>query len=629
MNCLKILLLGNPNLFHTWTPKEWINLLLVCKQWRDYLYLDNQLAIDWGCDNDLPLRFACKYGFEERVTALLLNPIVNPAALDNSPLMVACAGGHLNIVNRLLSITPLAPRIEILIASLVKGHLKVSLALLKSGRVDLSVQPMISGLEVQQKLAKQNNCSLALTLAVQLGDNPELIVPLFVQTPNSSSLLLKEKCWKSIDILLERINDLSGRELTDAFLSRLDCPIEADILQRWLDRLGKNAADTEWLNLMLSKLTNPEAIARLLDNNTCNSLFLKSKQFSDQLTNASAAGHLPLLRVLTKPECVESIPHVLLHQCFLQSILHEQLECIAYYLSLRVIDPSYNNNQAICFAAEKGNIPIVQLLLDPNSGVAAFARLNTPLKTACKKGDLKLAQLFLDSSFRCFVDSNCLHSAIESNNLKMVEFILSHSREPLTLSRDMFRQALQSSEIMALLSQNYPSHIAVPEVEVLRQIIEECLSKAQLEWLPAFVDSRLVLSEEIENYIVSKRYHQVNRERTELQPAALPIFKALLSSGVGRVSLSLRRAEKMIFTLTKYKEWLTLITAGFNVEDFLNSEPLERELFQSKIALSLLKENPEFVSLRPFLGALKFNCSHATIKRAQNEIESWFALHQK
>lgn len=627
MNCLKILLLGNPNLFHNWTPREWINLLLVCKQWRDYLYLDNQLAIDWGCDNDLPLRFACKNGFEERVSTLLLNPIVNPAALDNSPLMVACVGGHLNIVNQLLPITPLAPRIEILIASLVKGHTEVSLALLKSGRVDLSAQPILSGLDAQQRLAKQNNCSLALALAVQLGDNPELIVPLFVQTHNSSSLLFKKKCWKSIDCLLERINDLSVRELTDVFLSRLDCPIEADILQRWLNRLGKTAADSEWLNLMLTKLTNLEAIARLLENNSCNSLFLKSKQFSDQLANASASGHLPLLKVLTKPECVESITHILLHQCFLQSILHEQLECVAHYLSLRVIDPSYRNNQAICFAAEKGNISIVQLLLD--NGAAAFARLNTPLKTACKCGNLELAQLFLDSSFRCFVDSSCLHSAIESNNIRMVEFILSHSQESLILSREMFREALENSEIMTLLSQNYPAHIVIQDVETLREIIEECLSKAQLEWLPTFVDSRLVLSEEIENYIVSKHYHQVNRERTELQKAALPIFKALLSSGVGRVSLSLRRAEKMIFTLTKYKEWLTLITAGLNVEDFLNSEILDRELFQAKIVLSFLKENPQFVSLRPFLSALKFTCSHSTIKRAQNEIEFWFALHQK
>ena len=143
MSELAVLCRFKPTVFHEWQPSEWLSMMLVCREWRDYLYAENPLAIDWGWNNDTPLRHAASAGFTDRVETLLRNPVVNSAALDNAAIMAACKAGRAGAVALLLKATPLSPHVDLLIVALILGFPKIAQLLLSSGRLDVAVQPRI------------------------------------------------------------------------------------------------------------------------------------------------------------------------------------------------------------------------------------------------------------------------------------------------------------------------------------------------------------------------------------------------------------------------------------------------------------------------------------------------------
>eukprot|EP01119_Soliformovum_irregulare_P020977 TRINITY_DN6871_c0_g1_i1.p1 TRINITY_DN6871_c0_g1~~TRINITY_DN6871_c0_g1_i1.p1 ORF type:complete len:243 (+),score=47.17 TRINITY_DN6871_c0_g1_i1:55-783(+) len=66
-----------------------------------------------------------------------------------------------------------------------------------------------------------------------------------------------------------------------------------------------------------------------------------------------------------------------------------------FHISLQVLDPSVNDNEAIRWACKEGNADCVQSLLnDPR--VSLSTRDNKPLRSACKHGWEKIVHLLLD-----------------------------------------------------------------------------------------------------------------------------------------------------------------------------------------------------------------------------------------
>lgn len=595
--------------------------MLVCKAWRDYFYEENPLAIDWGWQNDYPLRFSARHGFEDRVFSLLRNPVVNPAALNNAPLAAACSAGHFNIAAQLLRVTPLNPSIEMLIVSLFKKHQSIAKLLIESGRVDLRARPpSIQGLEAQQELATKHRCSLALVLASEMGDHPDVVLPLYRLSP-STTLLLRNKCWNCLDHLIEEIRDLRTADFEPALLARLAQPIEPPVLSKWLQRLSADVS----VSTLLTKLQNPEAIERLLLHQGCSDSFLQSREFADQLLSASKSGHLPLLQTLTKSS--PNIPWELLQSAFLVSVESNHLESVAHFLTLPQCDPSFKNNEAICIAAAGESIELLQTLLK-EPGVASWTQQNKPLRIACKLAKAKVVECLLASSPRCLVDQGCLELAFTSSNEEFLRAVLSGIQSPIELTCKMLQASLDQGAIEVLV-EHYPSKLAISSTSELKKLVQLLLLRGEMRWLAYFVDSRILLWDEVARIFKAKHFNQVNRERTELQATAIPFFRGLLGTSVGRLLIDIKMASYMIFSLAKHKEWLALISAASHPDDFMGQPSQEeQDLFKAKICIRLCSAGVEEQTGRIFFKSVKFLTESTTIAKAQKEIRAWQRLHE-
>jgi len=621
MECLAALLRAQPSALHDWQPREWLSLMLVCRQWRDYLYAENPLAIDWGWHNDAPLRFAARHGHSERVAQLLRNPVVNPAALDNAALMQAAIHGHTEAFGMLLAATPLAPAIEMLVAALARKHREIAVQLLTCGKLNLALQPRLSGLERQMALARHHRCSVLLVLAAEVGDYPELVCPLFEKTP-SWGLLNELQCWRCMDQLVGQISTVDLSEFQKCLLCRVESPIEDATLELWLDKL--RAADSDIsLQSVFSRLlrdASPALIAQLVK---LGQHYLEPIELYAQLEKACGAGHIDILRAAEG--ALESL-QVPLEHLLLAAIAAEQLSCVEWLLALPQIDPAYNNNQAICAAAERGSLALVdRLVREP--GVAAYARRNAPLRHACAAGSLPLMRLLLASSPRCCLDKSCFLSALQNKRVDALALILDRTAMPYEANAEIFSAGLGNEELMSVLCAALPTKLVIRTAAALRGIVELLLLHDEAQWLPALLDSRILLSEEIERIFRERHFDQVNRERVDLQRAALPFFRAVL--GAARPWVSSPVACKMIFTLAKHSEFAVLIEAALGCDELMDSSAETREIFKAKVCSALCKcSTIPVTTARSFFKAVKFNCKgNKAIQRCKREISDWLRDH--
>lgn len=633
MSELEILCRFKPTIFHEWQPSEWLSLMLVCKAWRDYLCEGNPLAIDWGWHNDTPLRHAASLGHTKRVASLLDNPVVNSAALDNAALMSACKAGHTDAFSLLLNATPLSPTIDLLIVALIRGCPKIGQLLLSSGRLDLSTQPNIDGLEKQKTLARQLNCSVILIIAIEAGDYPEIIKAL---SPPSSvlPLMLKHRRWLTLDRIIGQSPDLSINQFKAFFMQRLSVPIEEATLCLWIARLSELiGTDIEVWKVCIAELmdavSEPSGAALLttqLMKQCPNVSALPANQITELILEATEQGNVDDLSSLVSG-ISGSLQLTVAQQAFLLATEQKQTECLEWLLELPGVDPSFNNNQPIVAAVKSNHASTVELLLK-QVGVASFARDNTPLRIACEMGSISIAQILLHHSPRCYFNTRCLLAAVGGRHSDMIRFIFNHDDTVYPATFDLFEETLSHEETMIALCSAMPKKLAFTDVEELRAVVQLMLLKGESRWLVSVVDSRILLQQEIEQLFYGKHFHQVNRERTDLQKVALPFFKAILGSSTLRVYVRSEMAEKMIFNLKKSEEWNVLIDSALKSYEFCDDSLEAKETFRAHVCDVLCKStavNPAIVKI--FLKAVNFTTFNRAIQRTQKRIEEWFSTN--
>lgn len=98
--------------------------------------------VDPACQNNLPLRLACRYGHECIVKALLQkSQSVDPSSRNNEAIRLASSAGHYRIVRHLLDlgrVSPDALESQSLVLACINGHVDVVDILLGDGRVDMT-----------------------------------------------------------------------------------------------------------------------------------------------------------------------------------------------------------------------------------------------------------------------------------------------------------------------------------------------------------------------------------------------------------------------------------------------------------------------------------------------------------
>jgi hypothetical protein len=364
---------------------------------------------------------------------------------------------------------------------------------------------------------------------------------------------------------------------------------------------------------------SPAVVAQLIKLGS-----LKPEELYAQLEKACIAGHIDILRAA---EGALTTLQGKLEHLLLAAIGAEQLVCAEWLLALPQIDPAYNNNQAICAAAERGSLALVdRIVREP--GVAAYARCNTPLRHACAAGSLPMVQLLLASSPRCRLDKSCLAAALENQRADALALILDRATVPYEASAAIFKTALGDEELMSVLCAALPSKLVISTPASLRDIVELLLLRDETRWLPALMDSRILLSEEIERIFRERHFDQVNRKRVDLQRAALPFFKAVL--GTARPWVSSAVACKMIFTLVKHSEFTVLIEAALGCDELTDRDTEAREVFKAKVCSALCKCSAIPVTMgRSFFKAVVFECKgNKTIQRCKREISDWLRDHK-
>jgi hypothetical protein len=181
---------------------------------------------------------------------------------------------------------------------------------------------------------------------------------------------------------------------------------------------------------------------------------------------------------------------------------------------------------------------------------------------------------------------------------------------------------------MELVAAHYPEKFSIPNAESLREIVELLLLRGETKWLAKFVDSRILLWEEVERIFKAKHFNQVNRERIELQGAALPFFRGILGTSIGRVSTDPATAAYMIFTLAKNEEWLVLISAAVNVSEFMGDDLEAKDILKAKICLRLCSSaSIDEQTCRIFLRSVTFSTQGSLVRKAEQEVKRWLSEH--
>ncbi len=78
--------------------KDLLRICLVCKVWKDLAWRSVNLA--WN--DNYAIRMSCFHGYEKSVDYILKNPRVDPTALANEPLYLACMAPHKEVVKLLV-----------------------------------------------------------------------------------------------------------------------------------------------------------------------------------------------------------------------------------------------------------------------------------------------------------------------------------------------------------------------------------------------------------------------------------------------------------------------------------------------------------------------------------------------
>jgi len=82
--------------------RGWEGLLQAQARNKSILQIVMMLTYDWGLLDNILIRTACKYGFEDLVGCLLLSRTVNPITHNQECLTIACTNGHIDVIRLLL-----------------------------------------------------------------------------------------------------------------------------------------------------------------------------------------------------------------------------------------------------------------------------------------------------------------------------------------------------------------------------------------------------------------------------------------------------------------------------------------------------------------------------------------------
>ena len=134
---------------------------------------------------------------------------------------------------------------------------------------------------------------------------------------------------------------------------------------------------------------------------------------------------------------------------FKLAILHGRLELVQHAI-IKGLDPSDEDNYAICYASELGHLPIVDLLLlDPR--VNASARNNYALAQASRNGHVQVVARLLGHGLASSAESmnGALEMACANGHLEILNMLLDH-RPVVALDENLMLVACRNGHLPIL-----------------------------------------------------------------------------------------------------------------------------------------------------------------------------------
>lgn len=417
---------------------DWKKIQLVCKTW----YTDSKvdLKIDWGHENDAPLQYACENGMIDFVDFLLSKPIVNPAALKNRPLQLACQNNHPLIVKRLLEDDSVFVEFSLILDTIRSNHKEIAELLVESRNLLFE-----SSLIVLENIIEHCDYETIFRKFYKDFQNPPKIELLKLSI---------EKRRVSIAYFLFSLcneNDLTKLQFDKGKFSKFSkkavLKIDEDRLEKLYEIISKIDGDLVEKNfIQWIIMKNDEKIFRKFHQK------LKKEVRYEELIQSCKYGSNFIFHTLLSDFQIDD------QKPFIKAVEHGQTDLVEYFLkNVENCDPSANDNYPIRVACSKGYCSIVRLLLKER-GVSPYCSENQPLRHAVENNHILVAQILLDDGGArinpAAKNNRALLTAVRNDNLEMSKLLLSTGKCKLN-EKIIFEVAKKSIEHFLLLFKHF------------------------------------------------------------------------------------------------------------------------------------------------------------------------------